>query len=78
VQGASRAEDERFERLRALRRRLADQENVPAYVVFSDAVLREMARRQPRTEAGLLAVPGVGRYKLSRYGAAFLEVLQRD
>jgi ATP-dependent DNA helicase RecQ len=65
----------RFERLRALRRQIADRENVPAYVVFSDAVLREMARHQPRSEAELLAVPGIGPAKLARYGAAFLEAL---
>jgi ATP-dependent DNA helicase RecQ len=64
-----------FERLRALRRRLADAENVPAYVVFSDAVLKDMARRQPKTEGQLLAISGVGYAKLARYGKAFLELL---
>jgi ATP-dependent DNA helicase RecQ len=64
-----------FERLRALRRRLADMENVPAYIVFSDAVLREMARRQPRTERDLLSIPGVGPAKLARYGSAFIDLL---
>jgi len=67
-----------FDRLRALRRQLADAENVPAYIVFSDAVLREMARRKPRTESQLLAVPGVGPAKLTRYGKAFLELLNDD
>jgi len=66
-----------FERLRAVRRRLADADGVPAYIVFSDAVLREMAARAPRTRAGLLALPGVGPVKLERYGEAFLEVLQQ-
>src|SRR5690606_8288790 len=64
------AAEELFERLRALRRRLADLQDVPAYVVFSDAVLRELATRRPRTDAELLAVPGVGPAKLERYGAA--------
>ena len=64
--------------MRALRRRLADQENVPAYVVFSDAVLREMASRRPKNEVELLAVPGVGQAKLARYGGVFLDVLGRD
>ena len=67
---------ETFERLRALRRRLADAEGVPAYVVFSDAVLREMAKHTPRTRAGLLGISGVGPVKLERYGEAFLEVLR--
>jgi ATP-dependent DNA helicase RecQ len=64
-----------FERLRALRRRLADAEGVPAYIVFSDAVLRAMAERRPRTPGEMLEVPGVGPVKLQRYGAAFLEAL---
>jgi len=50
-----------FERLRVVRRRLADAEGVPAYIVFSDAVLREMAKHAPQTRAELLAVSGVGR-----------------
>jgi ATP-dependent DNA helicase RecQ len=69
---------ELFERLRALRRKLADAENVPPYVVFSDAVLREMAERHPRTEAELLTIRGIASRKLARYGAAFLEVLRGD
>jgi len=66
----------RFEALRALRRRLADERGVPAYVVFSDATLLAMATTRPTTEAGLLAVPGVGPGKLDRYGEAFLAVLR--
>jgi ATP-dependent DNA helicase RecQ len=69
---------ELFERLRALRRQIADQESVPAYVVFSDAVLRDMARRVPRTEQGLLEISGVGLAKLKRYGAAFLNELRNS
>jgi len=65
-----------FERLRALRRRLAEAENVPAYIVFNDAVLRNLAARMPRDERELLAVPGIGPAKLQRYGAAFLEVIR--
>jgi len=64
-----------FERLRALRKRLADAQRVPAYVVFSDATLAEMAARKPRTQAELLEVGGVGQTKLERYGDAFLEVI---
>jgi ATP-dependent DNA helicase RecQ len=74
---ASTAEtDALFERLRALRRRLADAEGKPAYIVFSDAVLREMALRRPRSEAELLNVPGVGSAKLERYGEEFLRLLR--
>jgi ATP-dependent DNA helicase RecQ len=64
-----------FQRLRALRRKLADAEGVPAYIVFSDAVLRAMSERRPRTPEELLRVPGVGPVKLERYGAAFLREL---
>src|SRR5207249_2089749 len=59
-----------FQRLRALRRALADAEGVPAYIVFSDAVLARMAAERPTDEAGLLAVAGVGPAKLARYGHA--------
>lgn len=68
---------ERFERLRALRRRLADAEGVPAYIVFNDAVLRAMSRAVPASAEDLLAIPGVGPAKLARYGEAFLEELGR-
>lgn len=64
-----------YERLRALRRRLADERGVPAYVVFSDATLQEMSIMHPSTADQLLAVNGVGEVKLERYGAAFLEVI---
>ncbi len=70
------AEDEAlFQRLRAVRRALADAENVPAYIVFSDAVLARMAAARPSDEAGLLAIAGVGPAKLARYGEAFLRAL---
>ena len=67
---------ELFQRLRALRRALADAEGVPAYIVFSDAVLARMAAERPIDETGLLAVAGVGPAKLARYGEAFLRVLR--
>ena len=69
-------DDPLFEALRALRRRLADERGVPAYVVFSDATLLTMAADHPTTAAGLLAIPGVGPVKLERFGQAFLEVLR--
>ena len=67
---------ELFERLRVTRKRLADAEGVPAYIIFSDAVLRAMAARVPKSEAELLAIPGIGPVKLARYGASFLETLR--
>ena len=71
-------DDVLFQRLRALRRTLADGEGVPAYIVFSDAVLTRMAAMRPVDEAGLLARPGIGPAKLARYGNAFLRVLRDD
>ena len=71
------AVEERFLRLRDLRKRLADARDLPAYVVFHDRTLREMAERRPLTLAALLDVPGVGPAKLERYGHAFLEEIKR-
>ncbi len=64
-----------FARLRALRKRLADEQGVPAYVVFSDATLAAMAALRPATPEALRRVSGVGPVKLARYGEAFLAVL---
>lgn len=64
---------ELFERLRALRRRLADERNVPSYVIFGDASLQDMARKMPKTEKDFLEVFGVGETKLQQFGAVFLE-----
>lgn len=61
-----------FERLRAMRRRLADETGVPAFVVFNDATLRAMASAQPTNREAMLRVSGVGPTKLQRYGDQFL------
>ncbi len=65
----------RFERLRALRRAIAEDEKVPAYVVFHDRTLLEMARTNPADSLALSTVPGVGAAKLKRYGDRFLAEL---
>jgi ATP-dependent DNA helicase RecQ len=70
------ADDPLFERLRGLRRSLADELNVPAYIVFSDAVLMQIARRRPTTEAELLGISGVGQVKLARFGGEFLNCVK--
>jgi len=64
-----------FTELRALRKRLADERGVPAYVVFTDATLAGMCRARPRTEAELLAVSGVGQHKLANFGEVFLKAI---
>ncbi len=66
---------ELFERLRELRREIAAEQSVPAYVVFADAALADMARRAPSTRDEFLAVSGVGAAKLERYGDVFLEAI---
>ena len=62
-----------FESLRNLRRDIAHERGVPAYVLFSDATLRDMARLRPGSPAALLSVRGVGERKLSDFGQRFLE-----
>ena len=64
---------ELFQRLRALRRRLAEEQSVPPYVIFHDRVLLELARLRPASADDLLQVSGVGQAKLERYGPAFLD-----
>ena len=66
-----------FDELRALRRRLADEQSVPAFVVFSDATLKAMAAARPADRQAMLRVSGVGPAKLERYGEAFLAVVRR-
>jgi ATP-dependent DNA helicase RecQ len=64
-----------FERLRAWRGVTAKEQGVPAYVIFHDATLREIAARRPATLADLGTVNGVGETKLARYGEQVLEAL---
>jgi ATP-dependent DNA helicase RecQ len=64
-----------FDALRTLRRELADEAGVPAYIVFGDRVLLEMVSRKPETHYQLLQVPGVGQAKLEKYGDYFLEAI---
>ena len=61
-----------FERLRALRKEIADDRRVRAFVVFHDSVLKELARARPTVEQEFASVRGVGPAKLAAYGARFL------
>jgi ATP-dependent DNA helicase RecQ len=61
-----------FDRLRRLRKQLADERNVPAYIVFSDVALRQMARDYPASEREFARITGVGEKKLREFGDAFL------
>ncbi|HER25729.1 MAG TPA: ATP-dependent DNA helicase RecQ, partial [Rhodospirillales bacterium] len=62
-------------RLREKRTQLAKQRNVPAYIIFSDRSLEEMARLQPRNEAAFADIHGVGAAKLEKFAAIFLEIM---
>jgi len=66
---------ELFEQLRKLRRELADLAGVPAYIIFSDRALVEMATQFPRTPEQFLAINGVGKAKLAHYGEMFLKLI---
>ena len=65
-----------FEKLRDLRKVLAKEEGVPAFVIFSDATLRDLCTKRPRNAEELLHVEGIGYSKRAKYGDAFLEALR--
>jgi ATP-dependent DNA helicase RecQ len=62
--------------LRTLRRQLADERGVPAYIIFSDVSLREMARNYPTNSTEFRRIPGVGEQKLKDFGEAFLSEIR--
>ncbi len=66
-------DDDLFDALRMRRKKMADTEGVPPYVIFGDATLAEMAAKMPTDEAGLLAISGVGKHKLQRFGGEFID-----
>jgi ATP-dependent DNA helicase RecQ len=74
-EGPVEGEEALYRELKTLRKRLADAKGVPAYVIFSDATLQQMARFRPATEAEFLALSGVGPKKLQQYGDAFMGLL---
>jgi ATP-dependent DNA helicase RecQ len=65
-----------FDLLRTMRREIADEMSVPAYIVFGDVTLREMARDMPVTPAALSEITGVGAKKLEQFGARFLTAIR--
>ena len=64
-----------FERLRAWRANTAQARNVPAYVIFHDATLRDIAIARPATLDGLRQISGIGEHKLEAYGKEILEIV---
>jgi ATP-dependent DNA helicase RecQ len=75
-QAALEYDHDLYERLRTLRRGLADKAGVPAFVVFGDTSLQHMAYAAPQSVENFAAIPGVGEAKLSKYGDLFLEVIR--
>jgi len=70
--------DSLFERLRVLRKQLADTQGLPPYVIFHDATLREMVAKRPQSLDQFAAIRGVGEGKLARYGEQFIAALRRE
>lgn len=66
-----------FELLRKQRKKLADDEDVPSYVIFADRTLIQIAQQYPRTKSALRRIHGIGDAKLERYGKIFLELINR-
>jgi ATP-dependent DNA helicase RecQ len=70
------ADDVLFDKLRQLRKQLADQAGMPPYVIFHDATLRQMVQILPTTLEQFATVPGVGQAKLTHYGESFIELIR--
>ncbi|UTD16893.1 DNA helicase RecQ [Tenacibaculum mesophilum] len=68
--------DTLFERLRKLRYRIAQEEDIAAYLVFNDATLKEIENERPQSDEEFLAISGVGQRKLEVYGAEFMEEIK--
>lgn len=71
-------DDELFEKLRALRLELAQEQNMPPYIIFSDKTLQELAQKKPKNLVELLQIKGVGQNKLDKYGKRFLALLNEQ
>jgi ATP-dependent DNA helicase RecQ len=70
-----RPEEDLIFRLKQVRMRFASQEDVPAYIIFSDAVLQEMVKDKPLTAEEMIQIPGIGEHKMWKYGQAFLDTI---
>ncbi|WP_137664010.1 DNA helicase RecQ [Enterococcus hulanensis] len=72
------ADNELFEEMRSLRSQLAQEKNLPPYVIFSDKTLTELAEKQPQSPLEFLQIKGVGKSKLDNYGDQFLALLKKE
>ena len=75
-QGVANYDKDLFARLRFLRKQIADKENIPPYIVFTDATLQEMAQYMPTSNIEMLQINGVGSIKLERFGQPFMALIQ--
>ncbi|MEL4305074.1 DNA helicase RecQ [Methanococcoides sp. LMO-2] len=73
----SRPDKKLFDRLKKLRKRLAEDEDVPPYIIFADTSLRQMAVKYPIRNEEFLDITGVGEFKLKKYGPVFMEEITR-
>jgi len=78
LQSAPQEDQELFERLRALRKRFADEAGLPPYIIFSDRTLRELAFYKPRSVEDLEGIFGIGAHKADRYGPAFVAEIKKS
>ncbi|MBP5707176.1 MAG: DNA helicase RecQ, partial [Spirochaetales bacterium] len=76
-QTVSYFDKELFVRLAAIRFRIAKKINMPPYIIFSDATLKEMSAKKPVTEEAMLSISGVGKVKLANYGAEFIAAIRQ-
>ncbi len=77
TQAGAETDEGLYAALRDLRYRAAKEEGIPAFMVFSNATLRDMAAKKPTTESEMLSVAGVGQNKMQRYGDRFVEEIKR-
>jgi ATP-dependent DNA helicase RecQ len=66
-----------FEKLREIRKVIADENRVPPFIIFSDTTLKDMCSKLPTTGDAMLAVSGVGKFKLEKYGDRFIDVINK-
>jgi ATP-dependent DNA helicase RecQ len=72
----NRFDEALFAKLKGLRSMLAREVQVPAYIIFTDATLRDMCRKRPTTADEFLQVSGVGERKLQKYGETFMKIIR--
>ncbi len=76
IEGDIVCDEDLFQVLRTLRREVAEQRNVPPYIIFTDVTLRHLAARQPKNEDEFAELPGVGERKLRDFATVFLSAIQ--